>query len=129
MWQFGLTIDSTNSGQKKKYLDCIIFIVTLIEICIQYRSKVSWQSLETRTTRLETGNSKLENLRGEIFESSVSSFESRTLSFEFRVSSKELQVSSRVSRREINELTGPLIVLFPQKKPGKRLHFAAFHWT
>ena len=46
---------------------------------IQYRSNVSWQSLETRTTRLDPRSSKLEY-------------------FEYRVSSRVVRVSSRVDR-------------------------------
>ena len=90
---------------------------------LQYRSKVSWQSLETRMIWLETRKSLRRNLW-------VKHFEFRVANFEFRVSSCELQVSSRVSRQENSELTGRFIALFPDKtKPGKRLHYAAFHWT
>ena len=53
---------------------------------LQYLSNVSWQSLETRTTRLDPRSSKLEY------------FEYRVLSRVLRVSSRVLRVSSRVDR-------------------------------
>ena len=60
---------------------------------LQYRSNVSWQSLETRTTRLDPWSSKLENL-----EYRVSSRVIRVSSQVVRVSSRVVRVSSRVVR-------------------------------
>ena len=51
---------------------------------VQYRSKVSWQSLEPRSSSLETRYSILDN-----FEYRVSSLEDRVSSLEYRVSSRE----------------------------------------
>ena len=77
---------------------------------LQYLSNVSWQSLETRTTRLDPWNSNTSSI-----ESWVESFEFQVESFEFRVdrvSSRVDQVSSRVVRvssREDKEFIAWLI--------------------
>ena len=122
---FGRGIDTRRQGWNENIAKRLHFYLcmhdNIINPLISNTVPVKGKLTVTRNSNDSTRNSKLENLRGEIFESSVLSFESRTLSFAFRVSSKELRVSSRVSRREINELTGPLTVLFPQDKAGKKI--------
>ena len=61
---------------------------------VQYRSKVSWQSLEPWSSSLETRYSILDN-----FEYRVLSLEDRVSSLESRVSSLESRVSSLESRK------------------------------
>ena len=75
-------------------------------VLVQYQSNVSWQSLETRTTRLEPRSSKLEN-------------------FEYRVSSRVVRVSSRVVRvssRGEKELIARLY-FFPNTCTGQSYWF------
>ena len=61
-------------------------IVDLNWFKIQYWVNVSWQSLETRMTRLDPRNFRVSRVesRAWSFESRSSSFESRTSSFEMR---------------------------------------------
>ena len=62
----------------------VLLLINIFLLCIQYRSKVSWQSLASCETRLKTRFSILEN-----FENRVSSRFSQLASWIFRVSSRE----------------------------------------
>jgi len=82
---------------------------------IQYRAKVSWQFLDTRTPLLDPRSSKLEN-----FEYRVSSRELRVSSREFRVSSRELRVS-RLKTKSL-ALHWFFTQLIREKTEGKPFH-------
>ena len=77
-----------------KHFTCIwqLFTFCIKTQLVQYRSNVSWHSLETQTTRLDPRSLKLEY------------FEYRVLSRVTRVSSRVVQVSSRGNKEFVARL-------------------------